>query len=113
MADFLVVTAPFTSRSRALVNRRVLEVLPPHAWLINVGRGAVVDEAALMDWLRAGRLGGAALDVFTQEPLEPDSPFCELPNVIVTPHVSGGAPNNWDVLTDLISENLHCWLAGE
>jgi phosphoglycerate dehydrogenase-like enzyme len=113
MADFLVVTAPLTTRSRALISRRVLEALPPHAWLINVGRGAVVDEAALLDGLRSGRLGGAALDVFTQEPLDADSPFWALPNVIVTPHVSGGAPNNWDVLTDLISENLRRWMAGD
>ncbi len=112
-ADFLVITAPLTTRSRGIVSRHVLEALPPHAWLINVGRGGVVDEAALLDRLRSGRLGGAALDVFTQEPLDANSPFWSLTNVIVTPHVSGGAPNNWDVLTDLICENLRRWVSNE
>jgi phosphoglycerate dehydrogenase-like enzyme len=112
-ADFLVITAPLTTRSRGIVSRRVLEALPPQAWLINVGRGAVVDEAALLDRLRSGRLAGAALDVFKQEPLGADSPFWSLPNVIVTPHVSGGAPNNWDVLTDLICENLRRWVSND
>lgn len=112
-ADFLVIAAPLTDRSRGLVGRRVLEALPRHAWVINVARGAIVDEAALLDCLRSGRIGGAALDVFEKEPLPAASPFWGLPNVIVTPHVSGGAPSSPDVLTDLICENLRRWLASE
>jgi len=113
VADFLVVTAPLTSRTRGVISRRVLEALPPHAWLINVARGGLVDEGALIELLRAGRLGGAALDVFVEEPLAADSPLWTLPNSIVTPHVSGDAPDKWDVLTDLICENVRRWLAGE
>jgi len=113
LADFLVITAPLTARSRGLVSQRVLDALPKHAWLINVGRGALVDETALLELLQSGRLAGAALDVFAKEPLEGDSLFWSLPNVVVTPHVSGGAPNNWDVLTDLICENLKRWVSDE
>ena len=88
----------------------VLAALPAHAWLINVARGALVDEPALLDALRAGRLAGAVLDVFGQEPLPPDSPWWDEPNVIVTPHASGTSPRFFD---DLLVENVRRYLAGE
>jgi len=109
-ADYLVLTAPLTSRSRGIVDERVLARLRPSAWLINVSRGALVDDGALFDALRSGRLGGAVLDAFREEPLSPDSPFWDAPNVRVTPHVSG---SSWTYLTDLVLENLRRYLGGE
>jgi phosphoglycerate dehydrogenase-like enzyme len=86
--------------------------MKPGATLVNVGRGALVDEAALADALRAGRLGGAALDVFEVEPLPRESPLWDLPNVIVTPHSSGTSPGNDERATALFLENLRAFEAG-
>jgi phosphoglycerate dehydrogenase-like enzyme len=83
------------------------------AFLINVARGKLVDDAAVIDALKEGRLGGAALDVFTAEPLEADSPYWDLPNVIVTPHVSGSMQDYWTPLLALFSENLRRFERGE
>ncbi len=80
--------------------------MKPDAVLVNVSRGQLVDEAALVDALRAGAIGGAALDVFEHEPLPPDSPFWTLPNVLITPHTSGFRPDHWDAATALFAENL-------
>ena len=88
-ADYLVLTLPLTAASRGLIDAAVLAALPPTAWLINVSRGALVDEDALLEALRAGRLAGAVLDVVGEEPLPPDSPLWDAPNVTITPHVSG------------------------
>ena len=88
-ADFLSITLPLTGGSRGIVSREVLAALPAHAWIINTGRGPVVDEAALAEALAARRIGGAVLDVFGEEPLPPTSPFWGMPNVVITPHVSG------------------------
>jgi phosphoglycerate dehydrogenase-like enzyme len=109
-ADVLVVTMPLTDASRGIIGREVIAALPAGAWLINVSRGALVDEAALLDALRAGRLAGAVLDVFGQEPLPPDSPWWDAPNVIVTPHASGVTLRFFD---DLLVENVRRYLAGE
>ncbi|MFG0319961.1 MAG: NAD(P)-dependent oxidoreductase, partial [Planctomycetota bacterium JB042] len=87
--DVLVLVVPRTTTSERLVDAALLAALPPRAWLVNVARGAVVDEAALIAALRAGRLAGAALDVFEVEPLPADSPLRTLPNVMVSPHVAG------------------------
>ncbi len=109
-ADILVLTMPLTNETRGLIGREVLAALPPTAWLINVSRGALVDEPALLEALRAGRLAGAILDVFGQEPLPPDSPWWDAPNVIVTPHASG---NTLRFLDELVLENVRRYLAGE
>jgi phosphoglycerate dehydrogenase-like enzyme len=109
-ADVLVLTMPLTDASRGVVSSEVLAALPAHAWLINVSRGALVDEPALLEALRAGRLAGAVLDVFGQEPLPPDSPWWDAPNVIVTPHASGHTLRFFD---DLVVENVRRYLAGE
>jgi phosphoglycerate dehydrogenase-like enzyme len=109
-ADVLVLTMPLTDASRGIVGREVLAALPPHAWLINVSRGALVDEPALLEALRAGRLAGAVLDVFGEEPLPADSPWWDAPNVIVTPHASGHTLRFFD---DLVVENVRRYLAGE
>ena len=109
-ADFLSITLPLTERSRGIVSRDVLAALPAHAWIINTGRGPVVDEPALAEALTARRIGGAVLDVFGEEPLPPASPLWSLPNVVITPHVSGATMEH---LAPLISENLRRFVAGE
>ena len=109
-ADVLVLTMPLTDATRGIVSREVIAALPGRAWLINVSRGALVDEPALLEALRAGRLAGAVLDVFGQEPLPPDSPWWDAPNVIVTPHASGHTLRFFD---ELVVENVRRYLAGE
>jgi phosphoglycerate dehydrogenase-like enzyme len=109
-ADVLVVTMPLTEATRGIVSREVVAALPARAWLINVARGPLIDEPALLEALRAGRLAGAVLDVFGQEPLPPDSPWWDAPNVIVTPHVSGATSLFFD---ELVVENVRRYLAGE
>jgi phosphoglycerate dehydrogenase-like enzyme len=109
-ADVLVLTMPLTDASRGVIGREVLAALPPRAWLINVSRGALVDEPALLEALRAGRLAGAVLDVFGEEPLPADSPWWDAPNVILTPHASGHTLRFFD---ELVVENVRRYLAGE
>jgi phosphoglycerate dehydrogenase-like enzyme len=109
-ADYLSVTLPLTADSRGAVDRRALAALPGHAWVISTGRGPVVDEAALAEILEMGAIGGAVLDVFGEEPLPPSSPFWRLPNVVITPHVSGGSSSE---LAALVAENVRRFVAGE
>jgi phosphoglycerate dehydrogenase-like enzyme len=90
--DVLVMILPATPDTERALSAAVLALLPAHAWLVNVGRGVTVDEAAVLDAMRAGRLGGAALDVFATEPLPPDSGLWDEPDVIITPHAAGGRP---------------------
>lgn len=108
-ADVLVLVLPATSRTRAVLDAETLALLPPRAWVVNVGRGSTVDEDALLAALGAGRLAGAALDVVATEPLPPDSPLWDAPNVILTPHAAGGRPIGADAL---VAENLRALLAG-
>lgn len=109
-ADYLILTLPLTPQSRQIVGRAVLAALPATAWLINVSRGSLVDEAALLEALRAGRLAGAVLDVFSEEPLPAEHPLWDAPNVTITPHVSGATPRFRD---GLVLENVRRYLAGE
>jgi phosphoglycerate dehydrogenase-like enzyme len=109
-ADYLALTLPLTQRSRGVISREVIESLPRHSWVVNIARGAVVDEAALIEALLSGGIAGAWLDVFTQEPLPPESPLWKLPNVTLTPHLAGGNNDSWSVLTDLLMENLRRYL---
>ncbi len=111
-ADYVVVTTPATPATRGLVSASVLGAMRPDAWLINVGRGVCVDARALEATLRAGGIGGAVLDVFEEEPLAAESPLWEFPNCIVTPHISGGPPGAFDLLSDLLVENLTRYLSG-
>jgi len=104
--DVFVVTAPLTERTRHLVDARVLAALPAGAWIVNVARGAVIDEAGMVEVLKTGRLGGAILDVFEDEPLPADSPLWDLPNVVVTPHVAGGGEASRQLFSLLVAENL-------
>lgn len=112
-ADYLVVAAPLTQHTRGAISRAVLARMKPTAWLINIARGAIVDEAALADVLREGRIGGAALDALTVEPLPQESPLWSLPNVIITPHSSNSSPRIRERSVALFRENLRRYQAGE
>lgn len=111
--DFLVVATPLTSATRHMVGQAELALLPAHAWLINIARGAIVDEAALLAALQSGRLGGGALDAFEQEPLPPASPLWSLPNVILSPHHSGSSPHSEDRVVDLFVDNIRRFVHDE
>ena len=89
-SDVLAIAAPHTAETAGAVDRRVLERLPHQALVVNVSRGSLLDEVALLELLELRRLRGAALDVFATEPLPADSPLWELENVILSPHVAGG-----------------------
>jgi phosphoglycerate dehydrogenase-like enzyme len=109
-ADFVVVVVPLTAQTRGLIDARALAAMRPGAWLINIARGAVIDEAALVDALRARRIAGAVLDVFPTEPLPADHPLWRLDNVVITPHVAG--PSTTDELAPVFNDNLARWLRG-
>ncbi len=108
-ADWLIIASPLTPETRGMVNAGLLAQLPHGARLINIGRGEIIDEPAMIDTLREGRLGGAYLDVFATEPLPADSPLWDLPNVIVSPHNSAAASGNDDRVFALFINNLGCW----
>ena len=108
--DFVAITVPLTMESRHLIDSSVLAAMPSHAWLINVSRGAVVDQAALIKTLREGRIGGAVLDVFEEEPLPADSPLWRLKGVVLTPHVAGSQAGN--ALQQLLEDNLARFASG-
>jgi phosphoglycerate dehydrogenase-like enzyme len=112
-SDFVVVAVPSTPATRGMIGAEQLGLLRRDAVLINIARGDVIDEAALLDTLRARRIRGAALDVFTTEPLPASSPFWQLDNVLITPHVSGTTPRFWEREAALIEENLARYLRGE
>ena len=111
-SDCLVIAAPHTDQTRGAVSRAVLERLPHDAIVVNVSRGTLVDETALLDALDASRLRGAALDVFTIEPLPPGHRFWRHPRVLVSPHVAAVTERFWERETGLIVENLRRYLAG-
>ncbi len=111
-ADFLIVLVPYTKDTHHLVNAAVLEAMKPSGVLINLCRGQVVDEAALIRTLSAGRIGGAALDVFETEPLPADSPLWDLPNVIVTPHIGGMSDIYAEQVLPVLIDNLLAYAAG-
>ena len=109
-ADFAVLAVPLTPETRGLIGRPELAAMRPHAWLLNIARGPVVDEGALVDALRERRIAGGVLDVFDTEPLPPEHPLWGLPNVVVTPHISG--PSAPAEITPIFNENLKRYLAG-
>ena len=90
-SDYVCLAVPHTAETERMIGVAELALMKPDAYLVNICRGGVVDEDALIDALRSGRLAGAGLDVFTYEPLPADSPLCQLDNVILTPHVGGGS----------------------
>jgi phosphoglycerate dehydrogenase-like enzyme len=107
--DLLISLLPAVPATRRILDARLLSLLPPSARFVNVGRGATVDEAALIDALRSGRLAGAALDVMETEPLPEDSPLWGVPNLILTPHVAGGRPRN---AAPFLAAQLTSWRTG-
>lgn len=111
-AEFLVVTVPETGETRGLLGAEELGRMRPSAVLVNLARGTVVDEEALLEALVERRLRGAGLDVFLREPLPPDSPFWELENVLVTPHTGGVSRRFWERETELIVQNVRRYLDG-
>lgn len=108
-ADVLISLLPATAATTNALNADILALLPPTAWIVNVGRGVTVDEDALVSALQAGRIGGAALDVTRIEPLPQDSALWDTPNVLLTPHAAGGRPLGAGAL---IEENVAAFLAG-
>jgi len=113
IADYFVVTIPFTPESRRLIDRRRLQLMKPGAHLFVVSRGGIVEEGALIGALRSGHLAGAGLDVAETEPLPPESPLWDTPNLILTPHCSGNSPQTHDRLWALLAENVRRFVAGE
>jgi glyoxylate/hydroxypyruvate reductase len=109
-ADFVVVLLPLTDVTRGIIGSEALAAMKPTAWLINIARGAVVDEAALLAALEQRRIAGAVLDVFDREPLPPSDPLWKLDNVVVTPHISG--PSTPDEIAPVFNDNLMRYLAG-
>ncbi len=112
LCDFVVITAPLTRETYHMIGPEELAAMKPSAYLINVARGAIVNEAALVEALRNKKIAGAALDVFEQEPLPPESPLWDLPNVLLTPHISAITPKYDDRATALFAENLRRYLEG-
>lgn len=113
LADYLVVATPGTADTFRLLDRRRLQLLPHTAFVINIGRGPVVDEQALVEMLASGRLAGAALDVFECEPLPPDSALWALPNVLISPHSASTSWKENSRITDIFCDNLRRYLAGQ
>ena len=111
--DALILACPLTSRTRHLIGGRELALLRPGAVVVNVARGAVIEERALIDALSTGRLGGACLDVFETEPLPASSPLWAMDNVIISPHSASTVADENQLLTDLFIDNIGRWLAGE
>jgi D-3-phosphoglycerate dehydrogenase / 2-oxoglutarate reductase len=112
-SDFVSLHAPVTDETRNLLSRERLALLRPTAYLVNTARAALTDEDALHDLLREGRLAGAALDVLTDEPLQPGNRFLTLPNVIVTPHIGGATLDVTRHQSDLIVDAIERWTGGE
>lgn len=112
-SDVLVIALPLTAATRDLIGEAQFRLIKPGAFLVNIGRGEIVEEEAMVRALRDGRLGGAGLDVFAREPLPAGSPLWDMPNVIITPHVSGDSPRYLDRAVPLFVENLRRYLSGE
>jgi phosphoglycerate dehydrogenase-like enzyme len=110
-SDFVVMAAPLVAATTNLLNAERLALMKPDAFLINVGRGPQVNEAATAEALRCRRIAGAALDVFEHEPLPPDSPLWDLDNLLITPHTAGLTGKLWDRHYDLFSDNLRRYLS--
>lgn len=112
-ADAIAVTAPLTDETRGMFGAEAFAAMRPGAWFVNVGRGEIVDESALVDALLEDRIGGAGLDVFATEPLPADNPLWRFPNVIITPHSSGSTDRTRRRSVEMFLENFARFAAGE
>jgi phosphoglycerate dehydrogenase-like enzyme len=111
-SDFVVLAAPETRDTRGLIGRDELARMRSSAVLVNLGRGALVDEPALIEALRSGGIAGAGLDVFEREPLPDDNPLWTMPQVIVTPHTSGLGPRYWERALEMFQDNFERYRDG-
>ena len=111
-ADYVVIAAPETSETRRLIGAGQIALMKPGARLINIGRGSLLDESALIRALETGGLAGAALDVTSVEPLPPESPLWKAPNLFITPHTSAVSTHLWERETALLVDLLERWFAG-
>lgn len=112
-AQWLLIACPLTETTRRLVDASVLNAMPRGSFVVNVGRGGVLDEQALLEALASGQIAGAHLDVFEQEPLAPDSPFWDVPNVSISPHNAGATQQYGDRCVHMFLDNLGRWVRGE
>src|SRR5262249_18713581 len=111
--DFVILTIPLTGDTQHMINAAALKAMKPNAVLVNIARGDIIDEAALIEALRAEKIRGAALDVFAEEPLPNESPLWGLPNVIISPHISGTSHLYYERAASLFTENLRRFISGE
>jgi phosphoglycerate dehydrogenase-like enzyme len=111
-SDILVITAPLTNETYHMFDRRRLSLLRKGAYVVNIGRGAIIKEDDLIDLLRSGHIAGAGLDVFETEPLPKESPLWDMENVIVTPHYAGMTPRYHERLVEIFLDNLERYVAG-
>lgn len=111
-ADFLTLLVPYSPATHHLISRDVLAAMKPSAFLINLARGGVLDEAALIERLQAGKIAGAALDVFLKQPLPPDNPLWRMPNVIITPNVGGRSDKFVAQTLAVIEPNIAAFIEG-
>jgi len=112
-SDYLALCTALTPNTRHLIGEAELRIMKPTAFLVNIGRGGLIDEPALASALQSGAIAGAGLDVFAHEPLPAHSPLWDMPNVIITPHDAGDSPHSHHRLMALFCENLRRYLAGE
>lgn len=112
-ADFLVILVPLDDKSRGMIDAGVFAAMKPTAYLVNIARGPIVDEAALIAALKNNTIAGAGLDVFTHEPLATDSPLWDMDNVMVTPRIGGMSDRYASQIFPLIVHNLRAWMAGQ
>jgi D-2-hydroxyacid dehydrogenase (NADP+) len=111
-ADFLVLLVPYSAQTDNLIDTRAIAALKPGAFLINAARGGVLDEQALLEALKEGRIAGAGLDVFRRQPLPPDDPLWRTPRVVITPLVGGMSDIYLEQAYPIVRANLQCFLAG-
>jgi len=112
-SDYVALCTALTSETRHLIGEEQLRLMKPTAYLINIGRGGLIDEAALVEALNAGEVAGAGLDVFEEEPLPKDRPLWDMPNVMITPHRAGDSPRSHERFMKLFCENLRRYVAAE
>jgi phosphoglycerate dehydrogenase-like enzyme len=111
--DYLVLLTPYSPASHHMIDAKVFSAMKPTAYLVNVARGGVVDEDAMIEALRAKKFAGAALDVFNQEPLPPDNPLWTFKNVIITTHQGGFCDTYPDLAMPILEHNMRCFLKGD
>jgi phosphoglycerate dehydrogenase-like enzyme len=111
-ADFLMLLVPYSRDTHHLISREVIAAMKPKAFLINLARGGVLDEAALIEHLQAGKIAGAGLDIFSKQPLPPDNPLWRMPNVIITPNIGGRSDRFVEQTLTILEPNVRAFIEG-